>query len=490
MTDLFDRIAHVFSTSAFRLAAAAVALFLVAAAALAGVLFWQSNRVLTDQVLLTLNSEARVLQGEAAGGVQALANAVQALSRPEGPGLYFLADSTGTKIAGNLNRIPPEIADTQQGGVFRYHPDGASSDAVDGDKGERLAVAVPVVISGGMRLLIGRDIEDQRAFADTVRTTFFVGFGALSLLGLLGGLAISRLLLNRLDAINQTSRSIIAGDLSRRIPLDGTGGELDVLASNLNDMLDRIEALMGSLREVSDNIAHDLKTPINRLRNGAEAALRDPRGGPAYREGLERTIEKADDLIKTFNALLLIARLEAGPLQDDLEEFDLSDLVGDVAEFYEPAAEESGFVLSVERGRGPRVRANRQLMGQVVSNLIENAIKYSYGAGAAGSAITVRSGPREDGGAFISVADRGPGIPAADRARVLKRFVRLEESRTKPGTGLGLSLVAAVARLHGGDILLDDNQPGLKVEVILPKRVVVVQEAALATGEAEARVRE
>ena len=263
----------------------------------------------------------------------------------------------------------------------------------------------------------------------------------------------------------------MAGDLSRRIPRDGGGGELDDLAQNLNEMLDRIEGLMSGLREVSDNIAHDLKTPLNRLRNSAEAALRDPRGGEAYREGLERTIEKADDLIKTFNALLLIARLEAGPLQESLETFDLGALVDDVAELYMPAAEEDGFALTVETEPGVRVIANKQLIGQAVANLIDNAIKYSKGATAA-SAIRVTAG-RLGGDAVISVADNGPGISAADRERVLKRFVRLEESRTKPGTGLGLSLVAAVARLHHGEIRLEDNHPGLKVDLVLSERVLV-----------------
>ena len=293
----------------------------------------------------------------------------------------------------------------------------------------------------------------------------------LSLIGLLGGLAVSRLILNRIEAITGTSRSIMEGDLSRRIPESGGGGELDALAGNLNEMLDRIEGLMSGLREVSDNIAHDLKTPLNRLRNAAEAALRDPRGGEAYREGLERTIEKADDLIKTFNALLLIARLEAGPLEDSVETFDLGRFVEDVSELYTPAAEEAGFALSIEAERDVLVRANRQLIGQAVANLIDNAIKYSRG-GEPGSAITVRAYRLGDGAA-ISVSDHGPGISPGDRERALKRFVRLEASRTKPGTGLGLSLVAAVARLHHGEIRLEDNQPGLKVVLLLSGKCLI-----------------
>ena len=477
MTALFERLPKVFATTAFRLAAAAVMLFLLAAALVSGLLFWQSNKILTDQVLASLNAEATALRAEAvSGGIAGLSAAVEASSRPDGPGLYYLADSNGQKIAGHLTRVPPELYGQASGGVFKY------KSARNGDDSEHLAVAIPVDVGPDARLLIGRDIEDQRAFADTMKRIFFTGFGVLTLAGLLAGLMAGRYFLNRMDAITTTSRSIMAGDLSRRIPLSGSGGELDGLATNLNDMLDRIEGLMSGLREVSDNIAHDLKTPLNRLRNSAEAALMDPRGEPAYREGLERTIEKSDDLIKTFNALLLIARLEAGPLQDSVEDFDLGQLVEDVAELYEPAAEEDGFVLTVSSAKGTKIRANRQLIGQALANLIDNAIKYSRG-GEKGSAIQVAAGAEPDGGVAFSVADHGPGISDKDRERVLKRFVRLEESRTKPGTGLGLSLVAAVARLHGGSIRLDDNKPGLKVVMTLPAAVVLANQPALVAAQ-------
>lgn len=468
MTGLFEKSAKVFRTTAFRLTAAAVVALVLAAAILTGVLFQQTNSILTDQVLTALRSEAQLLRSDALGGrIQDLAEKISSLSRPEGPGLYYLSDPAGQKIAGNLNRLPPELEDAPQGGVFHFSPLGA------GPNDNRLAVAIPVQIQGGNRLIIGRDIEDQRRFADAMRRTFLIGFGTLSLLGLIGGLAISRFTLNRLDAITETSRSIMEGDLSQRVPIGGSGDELDALAKNLNSMLDRIEGLMSGLREVSDNIAHDLKTPLNRLRNSAEAALRDPRGPEAYREGLERTIEKADDLIKTFNALLLIARLEAGPLEESLEIFDLGLVVEDVAELYMPAAEEDGFDLSIDVDKGLEVRANKQLIVQATANLIDNAIKYSRVASSNG-AIKVMA-KRVDRGVVVSVADRGPGISAGDRQRVLRRFVRLEESRTKPGTGLGLSLVAAVARMHNGEIRLEDNHPGLKVDLILPERIVLNQ---------------
>jgi signal transduction histidine kinase len=454
-------------STAFRLAAAGVALFVLAAAAIVGVLFWQTNKVLTEQVLATLGAEADVLSEEARrGGLGRLEEALAARSRPDGPGLYFLSGGDGAKLAGNLNRLPPELQASPEGGVFRYARSGVP------DAGERLGVGIPIALPGGATLVIGRDVEEQRAFADRVGRIFLLGFGALALAGLAGGLAISRRILGRIETINAASRTIMAGDLSRRVPVDGSNDELDGLAQSLNAMLDRIEQLMNGLREVSDNIAHDLKTPLSRLRNRAEAALRDPRREPAYREGLERTLEEADELIKTFNALLLIARLEAGALEEATERFDLGALVRDVAELYEPVAEEAGLSLALRAGAGPWICANRQLVGQAVANLIDNAIKYGARPSAeslAPSPPRVEVGVYETGaGIEIAVADSGPGVATSDRERVLKRFVRLEESRTRPGTGLGLSLVAAVARLHRGCIRLEDNVPGLRAVLVLP----------------------
>lgn len=453
------------TSTLFRLTALSVALFLATAAGIVGFLFWQTNEVLTDQVLSALAAEVQELKHiEAGAGVSSVVEAVKARSRPEGPGLYFVAAPDGTKRAGNLNRLPPEIADSARGGVFRYEVGGGGQ-----PPRERLAVARPLILHDGTRILVGRDIEEQRMFASRMRMVFLWGFGVLSLAGLAGGLGAGRILLGRIESINATSRSIMAGDLARRIPLSGSGDELDSLAENLNRMLDRIEQLMSGLREVSDNIAHDLKTPLNRLRNRAEAALRDPRGEMAYREGLERTIEEADELIKTFNALLLIARLEAGALEDTTERFDLGAVVRDVAEFYEPVADEAGLELSVRAGEGLVIRANRQLVGQAVANLIDNAIKYGVPADASSRAGSVEVDLRAIGKSVeIRVADRGPGISPEDRERALKRFVRLEASRTRPGTGLGLSLVAAVARLHAGTIRLEDNAPGLVAVLVLP----------------------
>jgi signal transduction histidine kinase len=458
-----DRLARIVSTTAFRVAAITVAVYLAFAGLVVGLLLWQTNRVLTNEVLATLRSEAALLKAEAQDGdAAALVRAVETRSRPGGPGLYYLADPSGKKVAGNLSRLPPEIVDSAAGGVFRYAPDAISPR-------ERLAVAIPVDISGGVQLIVGRDVEEQRRFAGEMGTVYFLALGFLTLGGLVAGFAASRVALKRIETINVAARSIMAGDMSRRISVTGAEDEFDALATNLNAMLERIEALMSGLREVSDNIAHDLKTPLTRLRNSAEAALRET-GEEAYREGLEHTIEKADELIKTFNSLLLVARLEAGALEGNAERFDIGRVVRDVAELYEPVAEERGMQLAVNVGSGPQFTGNRQLIVQAVVNLIENAIKYSTKPGAAADgAISIDLRNRADG-VEIAVADNGPGIAPEDRERVLKRFVRLEKSRTEPGTGLGLSLVQAVARLHGGGVRLEDNGPGLRVVLTLPKR--------------------
>ena len=478
MTELFKRVNSMFNTTAFRLAAGIVAVLLALGAVLSAVVIWQTNQVLTGQVVATLNAEASALMAEAkAQGTQGLIEAVGARSRPEGPGLYFLTDGAGRKLAGNLSRSPPEIVPGLPGSVFHYRPSLVAPQA------ERIGVGVSLAMPEGSTLIVGRDVDDQRAFANGIKRLFILGFGALTAAGLATALLISRIVLKRIETINIASREIMAGDLSRRIPQQGSGDELDGLASNLNAMLDRIEQLMTGLKEVSENIAHDLKTPLNRLRNRLEAALRDKTGSPAHQEVLARTIDDADDLIKTFNALLLIARLEANALDKSTEAVDCGALVRDVAELYIPVAEEHELSLDIAAAPGPIVTANRQLIGQAVANLIDNALKYApagkQSVARPSIAVAVSSG---EGEVEITVADHGPGIAAADRDRVLKRFVRLDESRSQPGTGLGLSLVSAVARLHGGRVLLEDNAPGLKVRVLLPVRTASAPLAGITRG--------
>lgn len=477
--DLARSLAALATTRAFQQAAVFVAAALIAGGIIMWLLLSRASDIVSAQVIETMMVEADGIAeiADTAGPLAAI-DAVTRRSRASASRLYLLVSSQGTKLAGNLERWPHELPPPRQRGVGPARP--ATSPSAGGvfeyrmsADNSRTSVAAGVVraISNDQTLLVGRELSVQQGFAAQVRWLYFAGFGALALAGLIAGLIASRLAMRRIGEIVDTSDRIMAGDFARRVRITGAGDELDRLASNLNAMLDRIESLMAGLREVSDNIAHDLKTPLTRLRTRAEEALRD--GDPTQaREGLGQVIEDADELIKTFNALLLIARLEAGALEGATETFELAELVRDVAELYEPVAEEAGMSLVCHADAPALVHANRQLIGQAIANLIDNAIKYGARPGNAGARerpdITVDLAVAQ-GEVRIGVADSGPGIPASERERVLKRFVRLEASRTRPGTGLGLSLVAAVARLHGGRIALEDNAPGLRIVLTLPR---------------------
>ena len=440
-------------------------------------MLWQTSALLTGQVLQVIGAEARGFNEQyRIGGLPLLVQNVSERAKLPGNGLYLVVDGHGTRLAGNLESYPEAIRDQPGGGPFRYQSKGH-----DGTTQQRLAIGLPIRVPAaeqqpGALLLVARDVEDINAYARYSRSLFLAGIGLMSALALAGALLHARAIGRRVDTVTSASRRIMSGDLSERLPTIGTGDEIDRLSTNLNVMLSRIEELMQSLREVSDNIAHDLKTPLTRLRNRAEAALRDSRGSDAYREGLERTLDEADEIIKTFNALLSIARLEAGTGAEQMQMIDVAEVVRETVELYEPVAEEAGLHIHYAGpDMGAPAKADRQLVVQAVVNLIENAIKYGCNeAGRGGqrvgheASISVTVSERA-GYVDTAISDRGPGIPEGDRERVVKRFVRLETSRTRPGTGLGLSLVAAVARLHQGTLRLEDNAPGLRAVLSLPR---------------------
>ena len=282
------------------------------------------------------------------------------------------------------------------------------------------------------------------------------------LLGLARGALMIRNLLTRLDSVTTPTHEIMEGDLSRRVPVTGSGDEFDTLATNLNGMLERIERLMHGLREVTDSVAHDLRTPLNRLRNRLEGTLMRMSESPQSAE-IEAAVAETDRLIGTFNALLLIAEAEAGAVREAMAMVDMRVIVEGVAELYEPVAEEKGIKFELAPSGAVQIEGNKSLISQALANLIDNAIKYTPPGGHVRVAVEETSE-----GAALSVSDNGPGIPDADRGRVLDRFVRLEASRNSPGTGLGLSLVAAVARLHDAELELADNAPGLKATLLFP----------------------
>jgi signal transduction histidine kinase len=307
---------------------------------------------------------------------------------------------------------------------------------------------------------------------------------------------VARRVLRRIDAMTGTAQRIMAGDLSGRLPVGRSGDELDRLAENLNAMLERIEALMVGLKEVSDNIAHDLKTPLTRLRNRAEEALAKSSNEAEYRSALERTIEESDGLIRTFNALLMIARAESGQARDNMTNFDAADVANGIHELYEPLAEDDGMMLHVKTSPAA-LHGNRELISQALANLVENAIKYGkpvpaampLGADAtAGSREILIEARRDRDQVLLSVTDHGAGIPEADRGHAVARFVRLEASRTLPGSGLGLSLASAVATLHGGDLRLGDANPGLRATLAIPARSGVSDRVAAQTQDVPQKV--
>ncbi len=348
-------------------------------------------------------------------------------------------------------------------------------------------------LGGGFRLLIGRDLEERRRLFGIVAKAAQWSILIVVVLGLGGGIFVARRVLRRIDAMTGTTQRIMAGDLSGRLPVGRSGDELDRLAGNLNAMLERIEALMMGLKEVSDNIAHDLKTPLTRLRNRAEEALAKSGSEAEYRTALERTIEESDGLIRTFNALLMIARAESGQARGNMDDFDAADVASGIYELYEPLAEDDGMTLRVKTAP-TRLHGNRELISQALANLVENAIKYGKPvpsaqplgadavAGSRAKEILIEA-RREGDAVLLSVTDHGPGIPPADRKHAVERFVRLEASRTQPGSGLGLSLASAVATLHGGELRLGDAHPGLMATLAIPALVGASDRLAAQTSD-------
>ena len=455
-----------FRTTAFKLTLVYLTVFAVFAACLLGYFAWNTRRLITEQITRTVDAEITGLAEQYnQGGVRRLALIIDARSRRPGSSVYLLTTFSGDRLAGNVAMVGEGVMQRVGWSETIYRrPDDA--EGVEHD-----ALVRVFQLPGGFRMLVGRDLEERERIHDIVMAAGWWSGAIVIVLGLAGGFFVARRVLRRVDAMTETSRTIMAGNLAGRLPTAGSEDELDRLAVNLNAMLERIEALMKGFKEVSDNIAHDLKTPLTRLRNRAEEALRTGKGEADYRAALDATIEESDELIRTFNALLLIARAESGEASAPMVQFDASDIARGVAELYEPLADEKGIELKVAANGSTMMRGNRELLTQALANLLDNAIKYAASPDAPkdGTPPEIVVGARGEGDTIrLSVADHGPGIAEADRGRVVERFVRLEQSRSEPGSGLGLSLAAAVARLHGGELKLEDNRPGLQAALVLP----------------------
>ena len=473
-----------FRTTAFRLTLAYLFLFALFAAFLLGYFAWNTRRLITDQITTTVNAEIGEISNiYARRGLQGLVRAIENRALRPGANLYLVTTPNGQLLGGNVGSLAPGVMATEGWSEAIYRR------LDEQDTADHRALVYVTELSNGFRLLIGRDLDERRRLFGIVAKAAQWSVLIVVVLGLGGGIFVARRVLRRIDAMTGTTRRIMAGDLTGRLPVGRSGDELDRLAENLNAMLERIEALMMGLKEVSDNIAHDLKTPLTRLRNRAEEALAKSGSEAEYRAAMERIIEESDGLIRTFNALLMIARAESGQARGNMDDFDAADVASGIHELYEPLAEDNGLTLKVRSQPAP-LHGNRELISQALANLVENAIKYgkpvssaqplSADAVAGTESKTILIEARREGDqVLLSVTDRGPGIPQAERAHAVERFVRLEASRTQPGSGLGLSLASAVATLHGGDLQLTDANPGLRATLVIPALAgVAVQKLA------------
>ncbi|RFC68740.1 MULTISPECIES: sensor histidine kinase [Mesorhizobium] len=470
------RIPAALKTTAFRLSALYLLLFAACAVMLVLYMTAMSARLLNDQTQEAITAEASDLgRAYSRGGLPLLVRMVASRSRQPGANLYLIADSQGRILSGNVESLEPGVFDvdgwTQR--PFSYKRFGEGSPQVEGEREGTLtevdrnsdghkALALVLRLPNQMILLVGRDLGEPERFRSAIRQALVISLGTMAFGGLLIWFFVGRRALKRIDSVSAASKRIMGGDLTGRLPVSGAGDEFDRLSENLNVMLSRIGELNDGLKEVSDNIAHDLKTPLTRLRNRAEAALTGKPKAAEYRQALEATISESDQLIRTFNAILMISRLEAGYSAEQVEPVDLAEAVADVAELYDPVAEEAGVALTSRVQSGCSIKGNRELVAQALSNIVDNAIKYSAGSSEAPKVEI--SLAQEKGDCVIRVRDNGPGIAEeADRHRVTERFVRLEKSRSQPGSGLGLSLAKAVMKFHGGKLDVLSANPGLLV---------------------------
>jgi len=454
-----------FHTTAFKLTLVYLTVFALFAASLLGYFAWNTRRLATEEITRVVNAEVNGLTEQFnIGGIRRLVIIIENRSRRPGSSLYLVTTPAGQGLAGNISSLAEGVLQEVGWNESIYRR------LDDQDGGEHRALVRVQQLPGGFRLLVGRDLDERERLYHIIVDTGRWSIALVIVLGLTGGFFVARRVLRRVDAMTETTRSIMAGNLSGRLPVSGSEDELDRLAVNLNAMLERIETLLKGFKEVSDNIAHDLKTPLTRLRNRCEEALRTGKGEGEYRAALHGTIEESDSLIRTFNALLMIARAESGEGGTPMGEFDAAEIARGVGELYDPLADDKGIALKVEASTPAPLKGNRELVTQALANLVDNAIKYGGPAkkDANGAEVTIKAQSEGDR-ILLTVADSGPGIAVADRGRVVERFVRLEQSRTEPGSGLGLSLASAVAQLHGGELKFEDNSPGLKAVLTLPR---------------------
>ncbi|MCS6932183.1 MAG: HAMP domain-containing histidine kinase [Acetobacteraceae bacterium] len=464
-------------SAALRLALLFALLFAASVAAFAAVLWWGTAGALDRQTDAAIRADGRSLAARAAeGGVPALVAAIEERMELdfENINIYLLVSREGRVLAGNLPAWPPAMPRESGWRTVPVARDGGEWRT----EGRFLHVALP----DGNDLLVGRDIAEKLRLRSVLAEGLAFSAAVALTIAVLGAALLRRAVEARLSPAASTAEAIAAGDLTRRVPLSSRGDEFDQLGAIMNTMLDRIGTLMEGVRGVSDSLAHDLRTPLARARGRLEEALATAGEDPAALRGaVERGIADLDQIIRMFHALLRIAEAEAGARRAAFRPLDLAEVAADAAEFYGAAAEARGQRIELSLPDSLPLTGDRDLLLQAIANLLDNAVKFAP----PGSSI-VLSGGVEGGAAEIRVADAGPGLTAEDRARAGERFFRADSARSTPGSGLGLSLVRAVAHLHGGELLLEDASPGRDPPGLLA-RLRLGQPAAGLDPEAAAR---
>ena len=454
----------------FRLTLLFLALFAAAASAILAYVYFASASEARTRAEREVRGEMEVLTGiYRERGFDALNRALIDRTLRDNALLYLLKNPDGSQITGSLTDFPiAEMEGSQEWITFPF-----TDTDVEGRVTRPQVRGVQVQLADDGMLFVGQSLGDTEAYLARLTRALWTAMGIVLLLGLAGGVLVSRNLEHAMGRLGKVVTAVQEGDLKARAEVRNSGDELDELGAGLNTMLDRLEGSMSSIRHAGDAIAHDLRSPLTRMRAKLEVALMDAEAGRIDGiDAVQLALDEADNLLKTFNTVLAIARLQAAAGRTpDPKVFDAADLAADMAELYEPASEEKGLEFSAEIERGLMISGNQPFLAQALANIIDNAIKYTP----TGGAVMLRARRRSSGEIEYSVTDTGPGVPEGDRERVIERFVRLDNSRTEAGSGLGLALVGAVMEAHGGRILLDEGPgeyggfgPGLRVALVLP----------------------
>lgn len=450
------RASVVLRSAGFRFAALYGVLIAVSAAALALFLWWQTAGAVDRQTETTISLDLADMSAKwQIGGLPLLRDTIEdrVAQNADNDSVYLLVDPLLNRLAGNLSRWPAEI--DRHPGWYELQVERAGVPVMT----RVVALALP----GGYRILVGRDISVRVKVRELLTHALGLGIGVVLVMAVLGGLVVRRLFRRMIANVASTAAAVSRGDLTRRVQLSGRGDEFDQLSESINDMLDRIARLMEGVKQVSNAIAHDLRTPIARARARLEEASGHAAGPAELRTAIEQATADLDGIVSVFQALLRIAEIEAGSRRAAFAPVDLAPLLADMAELYEASADEKGLTLRLEASTSLPVHGDATMIQQAAANLLDNALKFSPSG-----SVVVLSGMRVANGVEIAVTDHGPGIPETERGRAADRFYRGETARSTPGSGLGLSLVQAVAQLHGGTLTLADAQPGLRAVLTLP----------------------